>query len=194
MSGLFYASYVVLWVVVIVLAILSATLFRQLGVFVLGTARGANESGIHVGRRLPSPQLTTVDDTPWSPAMWRGRRFLMFFAGDYCDECKGVAEPIRQIAAREGMPLVVMAFADDELAARPFRDEWFPDAEVVYVSQETGHEFDATVVPFLYVVDEEGIVRSKGIASRPEVIEQLLSAAVPATRDAPVELTGSGRR
>ena len=53
MNTFFWISYTMLWILVVPLVILNLVLFRQLGIMVMGTARGVNQSGIPVGHKIP---------------------------------------------------------------------------------------------------------------------------------------------
>jgi long-subunit fatty acid transport protein len=57
MSALGIVIVAVCLIVTTVNLILTAVLFRQLGLMVMGSARGADDSGISVGRRLPALDL-----------------------------------------------------------------------------------------------------------------------------------------
>src|SRR5260370_7917998 len=54
MTGLWLASYLALWAVVLVELVTIAILFRQLGLRLLNSAAGMSRTGIAVGRHAPS--------------------------------------------------------------------------------------------------------------------------------------------
>jgi len=79
MSSFFWGSYTLLWLLVGALTLLNLVLFRQLGIFIMGTARGIHRSGIPVGHRLPIAESSTTTGAPWSTAQVVGRPHLLFF-------------------------------------------------------------------------------------------------------------------
>lgn len=175
-----------LWVAVLVLAVMNVVLYRQLGIVLMGTARGLEQSGLPIGKRLPQAELSTLDGGTWSPGRWRGRPFLMFFAGTYCSDCKDMLPFVRE-AEGAGLSVVSMLFHDGgESAAEYVREHPLP-GPVVPTSQDLGHEFDAVAVPYAYLVDADGVIRDKGLLrNRQRVAEMAALASVRLAQ--PVEL------
>ncbi|WP_231638504.1 hypothetical protein [Paenibacillus sp. JCM 10914] len=87
MSTFFWISYVVLWLLVVPLVVLNLILFRQLGIMVMGTARGINQSGVPVGKPLPSVTTTILQGGEWSTNEIHGTPSLMLFGSPTCKEC-----------------------------------------------------------------------------------------------------------
>jgi hypothetical protein len=154
---------IVQWVVIVGLAVMNAVLFRQLGIMVMGAARGVESSGIPLGKRPPPGRLADVAGGTWSPEDWRGSPFMIFFAGTYCSECAGLMPVLRELHDN-GLRLTVMLFnngPDDVSAYLAAHDV---PGTVVPADQETGHRYDAVAVPFAYAIGARGEVVFKGLA------------------------------
>lgn len=165
------ASMIALWCVVLALAIMNTVLFRQLGIFVMGSARGVEASGIPIGKKLPQQRLTTLDGSEWSPADWAGTPFVVFSGGTYCSECVTLMPILRELE-RAGLRLAVFLFYDKREALEEYVREREVPGVVIPTSQELGHTYDFSAIPFGYAVDERGAVVLKGlVGSRPRLAE-----------------------
>jgi hypothetical protein len=150
------------WIVILALVVMNAVLFRQLGIIIMGSARGVEASGIPVGKKPPQDRLAALDGD-WAPSDWSGQSYLIFFAGTYCSECAQLWPTLRQLHER-GLQLVVMLFHNDPDESAAYVREHDVPGVVIPTDQETGHRFDAVAVPFAYVIDARGGVAAKGMA------------------------------
>lgn len=149
--------------------VLSAVIFRQLGVFILGSAQGANDSGIPVGRRLPDVQLTALDGSELRTAV--GDRRLLFFGATYCDDCERVMPALLPILQYASVHLSFMLFERTPGEAQEMAIRLgLPLDRVVAIDQQVGHKFDVAVIPYAYAVDEDGVIRDRGLTiARPHL-------------------------
>lgn len=171
-------SMVALWCVVLALAIMNIVLFRQLGIFVMGSARGVEASGIPLGKKLPQQRLQTAAGGEWSPADWAGSPFLVFAGGTYCSECASLMPVLRELD-QAGVRLVVFLFFDKRDKLDEYLREHEVPGTVIPTSQELGHTYDFAAVPFAYAVDERGAVVMKGLAgNRPRLAEYAAKCGV----------------
>ena len=167
MSGWLIASLVLLWLVVLVTLGLCLLIFRQLGIMVMGTARGVNESGIPPGRRLPALRLRTVAGAEWSPDVQAGRPYLLFFGAPHCRECVELMPSLRGLAGDTGVHLVTLMFAGAGEAHAYAAQHGLPDP-VVPIGEREAKALDVEVTPFAYAVDAAGVIRDRGLATSVE--------------------------
>lgn len=172
MSGWLVASLVLLWVVVLVTLGLSLLIFRQLGIMVMGTARGVNDSGIPAGRRLPALRLRSVTGAEWSPDAQAGRPYLLFFGAPHCRECAELMPSLRGLADDTGVQLVTLMFAGPG-EARAYASEHGLPEPVVPIGEREAKALDVEVTPFAYAVDAGGVIRDKGLANSVERIRRM---------------------
>lgn len=175
MSGLLLATYVALWVLVCVQTVMILVLFRQLGIMVMGTARGADESGIPVGRRLPPLTLETLTGNLWAPTNQDDRPFLLFFGGHYCEGCKDVLPHLEELR-RGGLEIVTLLMGDPE-KSRAYAAEFNLAEPVIVIDDHVSGRFDVEVTPFAYAVDGSGIIRGKGIANHRDRLYEFATQA-----------------
>lgn len=173
----FVLSYAVLWGLVLASLILNVVLFRQLGIMVMGTARGVEDSGIPVGKLLPSLELRTIDDAPWSTTALGGQPSLLFFGATYCRECREVMPLIRTLQARDDLDVVVFLFGDDGRgSAAAYAGKFALRGPVIAIDSASAKKLDVEVSPFAYVVGVRGSVVAKGLAADAQRISGMLAA------------------
>ncbi len=176
MTGWWVASYVVLWIVVVALAVLVLALARQIGTLHLRLGpRGAlelDEEGPPLGDAPPPVQLATIDGrnvTVGGP----GEAQLVLFVSPTCPVCREVA-PGLQVAARSGgMAARVVADADDASVTRTYASLGAP----VVASPHLAREYGIPGTPYAVVLDTLGVVRAKGTVNNLEQMEGLVDTA-----------------
>jgi hypothetical protein len=151
-GSVWVASYVILWVAVVVLSIAVVALLRQIGVL---HARlhplGANFGGEGPALESAAPRVLDVDyaDSPLT---------LLTFTSAGCEVCK-VLRPSLD-ALRRGYPEIALREIDLESARTVF------DA------------FNVRSTPYAVAVDRNGTVRGRGIVNSLEQIEELVDELV----------------
>jgi methylamine dehydrogenase accessory protein MauD len=186
-------SNVALWVVVLVQLVLCLTLFRQMGIVLLGSARPVAEIGIPAGRRLPALDLRDVSGSQWSPTAYAGRPFLLFFVSVNCVQCRLVLPEVKTQAGRSEVDVVTLIFADATTARRYAEDAGL-GGRVVAVNQEIGVALDIGMTPFAYAVDSEGFILDKGVLTIPRVSEMIEALQRGVASAATVSADGDRRR
>ncbi|WP_211750379.1 methylamine dehydrogenase [Paenibacillus sp. Marseille-Q4541] len=175
MSTFFWVSYLILWLLVIPLVILNLVLFRQLGIMIMGTARGVNQSGIPVGKRLPVATTFHIDGTEWSTDELLGTSALILFGSPTCRECAEILPDFHRIAELNQVKPVLMLFSTPELASDYVRKIQYND-DVYIVSSELAHHLDVQVTPFAYAIDPRGVIRHKGLVNSRDQLESYMKS------------------
>ena len=156
MSGWWAAAFVVLWILVAVLAVVVVALARQIGVLQLRLAPlGAlevDDEGPPLGLPPEAREARTPDGSS-TVVGGPGSGRLVAFVSDTCPICEQVAPSLPAAARASGLELQVVSDPDLELAYR------------------------VPGVPFVVVLDELGLVRSKGTVNSLEQVEGLVDTA-----------------
>jgi Thioredoxin domain len=154
-SGWWAAAFVVQWILVAVLAIVVVALARQIGVLQLRLAPlGAlevDDEGPALGEPVEARPVRTPDGSR-RVIGGPGRGRLVAFVSDTCPICEQVAPSLPAAARASGLELQLVSDPDLETAYR------------------------VPGVPFV-VVDEVGVVRSKGTVNSLEQVEGLVDTA-----------------
>ena len=183
MPGWWAASYIVLWLLVIVLSIVVVALARQIGTLHLRLGpRGALEidnEGPPLGEAPAPAALRTLDGSLVDIA-GPGRRQVLLFASPNCHLCDQVA-PALHVAARTRNAEAVVIVDADELETRAAYVHKDVSVPVVPSPDLTG-AFDIPGTPFVVVLDDLGVVQAKGTANNLEQLEGLIDTAIERAR------------
>ena len=156
MSGWWIFAFVALWLLVVVLCVVVVALARQVGTLHLRLGpRGAleiDDEGPILGEPMPPIDSVGADGSPVALG-GPGEPRLVLFSSPTCIVCREVA-PAIPAAARAGR-LVPQVVHD-------------PGAE---------RRLDVPGTPFVVILDELGVVRSKGTVNNLEQVEGLVDTA-----------------
>jgi thiol-disulfide isomerase/thioredoxin len=153
MSGsVWVASYVLLWVTVLVLAVSVVALLRQIGVL---HAR-LHPLGVHVGGEGPD-----LDSTAPLAGEYRyadAETTLIAFTAPTCEVCATLRPSL-------------------EALRRQYRELTMHVIDLDDATRATFTAFNVRSTPYVVAVDGEGIVRGRGVANSLEQVEELLLEA-----------------
>jgi len=180
MSGVWLASYVVLWVVVLLLAFLLAGALRQLGLLQLrlGDDPGAliTDTGLERGAEAPdftalgaeSGELVSLSDLPAVPRM-------LVFASPGCLSCRELIPGLNEVRKTRGdFDFLVVCRGDLESCQAFGRMNGLEAPMVVDTTGQIEKDYLVTLTPFAYLIDHEGHVVIRGIANDWRQLESLL--------------------
>jgi hypothetical protein len=169
LSGWWAAAFVVQWILLAVLAVVVIALARQIGVLHLRLdplgALEVDDEGPPIGEAPPERVSRGLDGTP-TLVGGPGPGRLLAFVSETCPICERLLPSLPAAAAASG--LVPQVVSD-------------PDLEAAY---------RVPGVPFVVVLDELGVVRSKGTVNSLEQVEGLVDTARRRMTDAARVHTG----
>jgi methylamine dehydrogenase accessory protein MauD len=178
LHGWWAASYVVLWVLVIGLAIVVVALARQIGTLHLRLGpRGALEidgEGPPLGEAVEPFEVTDMSGQNVAIA-GPGEAQLLLFVSPGCMVCKQVLPALPVIAAAGRMRPYVITDVDEHETRRAY-DGGSIKARVVSGVQ-IAQRYDVPGTPYVLVLDEQGVVRAKGTVNNLEQMEGLIDTA-----------------
>ena len=181
MSGLWLASYLVLWAVTAAVALTVAALARQIGLIhrripPLGARMG--NPGPALGERVPAITGTNLNGQPMEFGSERGRATLVTFIAPSCDACRELAPALLSIARSERRSLDVVLVcprgSDDDI--RRFARQTRLDKLPIIVAPEVAEHYRIMSTPYALMIDRFGVLRSKGVVNNVEHLESLLNA------------------
>jgi methylamine dehydrogenase accessory protein MauD len=181
LSGWWLVSYLVLWVLAVVLAAVVLALARQVGTLHLRLGpRGAlevDDEGPAIGE---APEPADVADlagrrvTVGGP----GSGQLILFVSPGCPVCREVLPGVGPAARMGGVSAVVVSDGD-----RPHTGGNGSAVPVVW-EPELVRRYDVPGTPYAIVMDETGVVRAKGTVNNLEQLEGLVETAGRRRREA----------
>jgi len=180
-SGVWLASYLVLWLVVFVLAFLLAGSLRQLGLLQLrlGDDPGAliTDSGLERGAQAPefvaadseSGEPVSLYELPPVPR-------LLVFASPGCLSCRELMPGLNEVRkTRSGeFDFLVICRGDVESCQAFGRMNRLEAPMVVDTNGQIEKDYLVTLTPFAYLLDHERNVVIRGIANDWRQLESLL--------------------
>jgi methylamine dehydrogenase accessory protein MauD len=180
MSTPLLVSYVLLWVVVALLAVVVLAAVRQIGLIqhrIPPVGARMTAVGPQIGSQAPGfngPDLFGRPTTLGSP---RGRKSLLVFVSTRCDTCDDLAPAIKSIARSESdmIDTILMSDSPEEDVRNYARRHSLTHLPIV-VSQEVVESYAVQATPYGLLVDESQNVVSKGIVNNIEHLESLVRA------------------
>lgn len=170
----------VLCVAVLGLIVVSVAMARQIGILlerISPVGAMMNDSGPKLGEVAPKmviPSLTSDAVTLGVPAL---KSSLVFFLSPSCPVCKKLIPVLKEMQISEGNWLQIYLASDGpEAKHRKFIDEQDLHGMPYLLSEQLGVTYKVARLPFAVLMDEEGVVKSKGLVNSREQIESIFNA------------------
>jgi peroxiredoxin len=130
-----------------------------------------------VGKKAPGFTLSSTDGREIALSDFAGRKVLLVFTQSGCSPCKGIVPELNRLAERGAHQVLVINNGNLDQTRT-----WALEAGARFpvLAQEKyaiSKRFEAYATPFAFVIDEQGIVRSKGIAGSKQHLNFVLSGA-----------------
>jgi methylamine dehydrogenase accessory protein MauD len=191
MSGWWAASYLVLWLLVLTLAVVVVALARQIGTLHLRLGpRGAleiDDEGPPIGE-APAP-IDTLDvyGKPLAIGGPGSAQFLMFVSPG-CRVCAEVLPSLPVVAETGDLTPIVITEEETSEARRSFHPARLKARVVADPHPASAYAVPGT--PYAVVLDHLGVVRAKGTVNNLEQIEGLLQTAAKRQQGSPAWVEG----
>jgi len=173
-------SNLLLWVLVLVLGAVVVALTRQIGLLherVSPVGALVQQQGPEVGE--PAPEIEAVDlDGRTVYVGGAGPRTLLFFLSPTCPVCGTLLPTLRRVVHDESrdLRLVLASDGDTPEMHRAFIAERGLDDVPYVVSTELGLAYAVAKLPTAVLIDEDGVVRARGLVNSREHLESLFLA------------------
>jgi methylamine dehydrogenase accessory protein MauD len=178
MEGWWAASYVMLWLLVIVLAVVVVALARQIGTLHLRLGpRGAlemDEEGPPLGELLPPAEADDVDGRRVAIG-GPGEAQLLMFVSPGCGVCEQVLPSIPVIARSGALKPYILTDMDPAETKIAYRNKQLGAPLVPAVDFVMRYGVPGT--PYVVITDASGLVQAKGTVNNLEQMEGLVDSA-----------------
>ena len=174
-------SVVFLWAVVLFLGFLLLGTLRSLGLLSwrleqleATTPKRLGRDGLKPGKRAPDFTLPGADGNEVSLHDFAGRKVLLVFTQAGCSPCKAVIPELNRLERGDTQVLVINNGDPD--ATRKWSTE--VGARFPVLSQEKfsiSKQYEVFATPFAFLIDEKGVIASKGIINNRQHIRYVLS-------------------
>jgi cytochrome c biogenesis protein CcmG, thiol:disulfide interchange protein DsbE len=178
LSTAWQIAVVALWAIVVLQIGLILILYRQVGLVYLGQRSARQRDGLPIGAAAPPWEAPDQDGDSVRLEEFRGRPLVLAFADPGCGPCQKLFPELRDFHAEHGSEVAVACISSpNDFENRKMATEHGLEFPVLTQHASTISDLYAVVAtPFLYVIDEEGVVREKGIVNFRTQIEEKLTA------------------
>jgi methylamine dehydrogenase accessory protein MauD len=187
-------SYVALWLVVLLLAFLLLGALRALGLLrwrleqlEATTPSRTGRGGLKPGKKAPDFTLPCVSGGEVSLHDFAGRRVFLVFTMSGCKPCHRIVPELNKLQRRGDVQVLVVNNGELE-ATRQWAAEvkvCFPVLAQQQFSVSKRYEMYAT--PSAFLIDERGVIASKGLINNGQHIDFVLTGAGGAAKNGQAE-------
>jgi methylamine dehydrogenase accessory protein MauD len=191
-SFLGLATHVLLWMAVPFLAFLLLGTLRALGLLKWRLEQleatmpsRLGRSGLKVGKKAPDFTLTSVAGPEVSLHDFAGRKVLLVFTQAGCGPCQQIMPELNRLGGRKGNPsysgrdleVLVLNKGDSESTRKWAADLGLRFPVLIQDGMDISKKYEAFATPFAFLINEKGVVASRGIVSSKQQIGYVLSGA-----------------
>ena len=175
-------SNITLWILLIGLALTVVALARQIGVLHERIAPAGAlmvSGGPKVGEASPVLDVIDIAGNEYSIGAVRedAKSTLLFFLSPNCPVCKTLLPVLKSSQKSERDWLDILLTSDGDSAEQQAFIEEYKLQEFSYIlSSNLGMTYQVGKLPFAVLLDNEGIIRSKGLVNSREHLESLFEA------------------
>jgi methylamine dehydrogenase accessory protein MauD len=177
-------SQIALWVVVCVLSLLVFALMRQIGVLnerVFPAGALMTTHGPNIGESIPVGTYTSLADTSITIGGPQPQNTLLLFVSPNCPVCKTLLPYVQSVARAEHVSTRIVLASDAETGQeqeqhRQFVKQYHLPPAFYLLSRPLGLAFRVEKLPFAVIIDNQGILRAKGLVNSREHLESLFEA------------------
>lgn len=174
-------SNMLLWVLVILLLLAVYALARQIGVLherVAPVGALMPTEGPKIGETIEPMDVQLLDGSNFRIGGENVHRTLIYFLSPTCPICKSLLPIVLSMAAHESERLrVVFASDGDNTDSHIAYVKEHDLTEYPYViSQPLGMRMGVNKLPFAVLLNEQGVLRGRGLVNNREHLESLLQA------------------
>ena len=173
-------SNLLLWLVVLILGAVVFGMVRQIGVLherVAPMGALANDRGPDVGEMAPDMKIAGMDGglVAIGGPVPGGRSRLLLFVSPSCPICKKLLPIARSFASGERLDVVIVGDGDVAEQREMIRANGLEGIPYVN-SPQVGMAFQVGKLPYAILIDEDGVIRAKGLVNSREHLESLAIA------------------
>jgi methylamine dehydrogenase accessory protein MauD len=190
--------FVALWVALLALAFLLLGALRALGLLSWRLEQleatmpnRTGRSGLRIGKKAPEFTLAGASGNDISLRDFAGRQVLLVFTQAGCAPCHKVMPDLNQLSDSNVQVLVVNN--GDPRTTRQWAAE--VKARFPVLAQErfnVSRRYEVFATPFAFLIDERGVIKSKGIINNAQHIRFVLSGARRGVKQDQIEVEPSG--
>ena len=190
MTSWWLLSYVILWLVLLFLGFLLLGALRALALLRWRleqleaiTPTRVGRGGLKPGRKAPDFTLPSVAGDEVSLHDFVGRKVFLVFTQSGCKPCHRIIPELNTLLRTEQLQVLVVNNGELE-ATRQWAGEARAGFPVLAQQQfSVSKRYETFATPFAFLIDERGVIASRGIINNGQHIGFVLSGAGEAAKD-----------
>jgi len=133
--------------------------------------------GLKIGRKAPDFTLPSASGGERSLSEFAGRKVLLVLTQSGCGPCMEIVPELNRLHARDKYQVLVVNHGEPEATRL-----WVAETKATFpvLAQKklsVSKRYEVFVTPFAFVIDEQGIITSKGIAGSRQYLGYVLTGA-----------------
>ncbi len=188
MNIFWLSSIIILWAVVLFVGFLLLGTLRSLGLLSwrleqleATTPKRLGRDGLKPGKKAPDFSLPSTDGKEVALHDFAGRKVLLVFTQSGCSPCQKIVPELNRLAAvgriaNPSHPQVLVVNNGDAEGTRKWSAE--VGARFPVLAQDKfsiSKKYEVFATPFAFLIDEKGVIASKGIINNRQHIGYVLS-------------------
>jgi methylamine dehydrogenase accessory protein MauD len=190
-------AFLTLWLLVFFLGFLLLGALRALGLLrwrleqlEATTPRRIGRDGLKRGKKAPDFTLPSAAGPGVALHDFAGRKVLLVFTQAGCSPCHAIVPELNRLG---GDVQVLVVNNGDAAATRKWADQMKPRFPVLTQDNfSISKRYEVFATPFAFLIDEQGVIRSKGIISNKQYIGFVLAGAGEPEPNGPEESVAVG--
>lgn len=175
MTEVLLYSNILLWLAVLLIGFTLFIIFRQFGEVYLGTGESIARDGIAIGERAPSLK----DRKTWNRqqvASHEAKPVILVFLSPTCRACINLIPDWNQaVHKHQEIHFRVILVGDRQKSEEILKEQTLEGEILLDEDRHILEEHRVRVTPFAFILDEEGVVRGKGLCNGTGHIHSLIS-------------------
>ncbi|MDQ0340749.1 methylamine dehydrogenase accessory protein MauD [Caldalkalibacillus uzonensis] len=183
-------SNILLWLTQAVVFFSLFLLFRQFGEVYLSTGEGISRDGIPIGDTIPQFQgVSYPAGKVTTPIQQYDKPTLLAFVSPRCKACEQLlpAWNAAHEAFHDRIHFVIIGLGEKEEFERWLMDRTLQGQLVLDPGRHIFSLCKVRVTPFAFIIDEQGVVRGKGLCNHEGHLKTLLSTLEGEPRDGMID-------
>lgn len=175
-------STIALWVLVLFETVLLLLLLRALGILrqkgvLAATEQPLELGGLDVGEQAPAFVAIDQGGNPVRLEDFQGRQCVLAFILPGCSGCIGTLDSLKAVLQDEhDLAVIVISDADKE-ANRAYAIKHNLQIPVLTPDPDLVSVYRVRTFPFVFVLNEAGVIRTKGVVNVSEQLRSMLMTA-----------------
>jgi methylamine dehydrogenase accessory protein MauD len=191
MNVFLLASSALLWLAVLCLGFLLLGVLRALALlrwrleqFQATTPARKGRGGLKLGKAAPAFTLPRVGGDDVSLAEYAGRRVLLVFVQTGCRPCHAVAPELNRLQGSGKCQVLVVSNGEPQAVAKWAAEVHADFPVLVQDKWSVSKRYEVLATPFAFLIDERGLIASKGFVSNKQYMAFVLEGrSVAATAE-----------